>query len=864
MKKDKTVRNEERSAAIKSFIKSLIAPVIVLLLVIGVVVSVRATKTEEEEEEIIELQAFSGDESSEYVLESDKLKLTMDAQTHFSIEVKDTGAMWYSNPVDADSDPIALTLEKQKLQSTLIIYYSTQNGVDTLFNNYAYSIERGIYDIEQGDDYIKVYYSIGDTEKEFMIPTVISAERMEAYIAKMDSDAEKRTKDYYKKYDINKLGKKDNKEELLEKYPMLADTVIYVLRETAKDGIKTKLAEYFAAAGYTMEEYLEDKELASGESVSKKPVFNVNVVYRLVGNELQVEIPLDEIEYKSNYPLYSLCVLPYFGAGSTADEGYLFVPEGGGAKINFNNGKIAQNRYFADLYGWDWAQNREDYVHQTQVYFNAFGIANNGSSFLCTLEDGAPYASVAADISGKENSYNYTYAQYTLIHRDTYEMGSRYEGTLYVYEDGIPNEKITQTYRFADTDDYSELASIYRDYLIDETGDYLKANDDTSVPTLIEFVGAVDKITQVCGVPVSRPLKLTTFAESQAILEQLKSEGVDNMSVKLSGWANGGVQQKMLSRIKPVSSLGGKKALKNLTKYANDNGIDLYLNGITDYAYDSNLLDGFFVFTDSAREVNKQKAEIHPYSTVTFAKRDKQTPHYLLKASLAQQMVDNLVDAADGYGAYVSFEELGKELNSDYNRKDTVTRQTVLNNQVDKLKSIKDDGMQVMINMGNNYAAGYSDLITNMDLSGSTYSLLDATVPVYQMAIHGLVNYTGESLNLTQNCEEELLKSAEYGAGLSFTFMDETAFTLQNTLYTQYFGAEYDAWHDKMIDIYTRYNEELGHTFNQKMVDHCYVTKTLTCTTYEDGTRVYVNYSYDTATTPEGVSIPAREYYVAR
>lgn len=56
---------------------------------------------------------------------------------------------------------------------------------------------------------------------------------------------------------------------------------------------------------------------------------------------------------------------------------------------------------------------------------------------------------------------------------------------------------------------------------------------------------------------------------------------------------------------------------------------------------------------------------------------------------------------------------------------------------------------------------------------------------------------------MTQNTQNELLNSAEYGAGLAFTFMKESAFELQNTLYTEYFGADYSAWHDEMLEIYT-------------------------------------------------------------
>ena len=67
-----------------------------------------------------------------------------------------------------------------------------------------------------------------------------------------------------------------------------------------------------------------------------------------------------------------------------------------------------------------------------------------------------------------------------------------------------------------------------------------------------------------------------------------------------------------------------------------------------------------------------------------------------------------------------------------------------------------------------------------------------------------------------------------------------------------------------MVEIYTRYNAELGHTFQQKMTDHEWLGEKLSCTTYEDGTRVYVNYGYQDYTTTEGTVVPARDYKTVR
>ena len=154
-------------------------------------------------------------------------------------------------------------------------------------------------------------------------------------------------------------------------------------------------------------------------------------------------------------------------------------------------------------------------------------------------------------------------------------------------------------------------------------------------------------------------------------------------------------------------------------------------------------------------------------------------------------------------------------------------------------------------------------MVTNMELDGNKHTLLDANVPFLQTAIHGFVNYTGTPINISGNDVTEVLTAAEYGAGLHFSFMKESAFALQKTLYTEYYGSDYATWHDRMLEIYTRYNSELGHTFNQQIVDHKVYTEDVRCTTYEDGTKVYVNYGDKDYTSEDGL-IPASDYKVIR
>jgi len=866
MKKEKTQLTErqvERRKAIIDAIKSLIFPVVLCAIIFAGIFVIVNYQNKEEDEEIIQPRSYDGSEEA-IILENDSLKMTMDpTTTQFEILVKSSGKVWKSNPENAANDSAALPEEKAKLQSTLVMSYNTEVGLETTYNTHAYSINNGIYEIESGDDYITVYYSLGEVQKEFTIPPVCTKADFEKWTKDMAKEDINLVQQYYKKYDINKLKKKDNKEELLANYPILADEVIYVLRDTTKDNVKKTMEGCFASVGYSYEDYLADKELDQSSASNDKPIFNITMTYKLDGDDLLVEVPLSEMEYKSEYPIYTLTPLPFFGAGDKMQEGYMLVPEGGGAIINFNNGKVSQNSYYANIYGWDMCLSRKAVVHNTRATYEVFGISDTNDSFICMLEGGKSYAAVTADISGKTNSYNYVNAVYSICQREQYDVGDIANSEIYKYIETLPDETLSQRYSFVDSGSYVDMAKDYANILHEKYGKYLALNSDASTPVSVEIVGAVDKVKQILGVPVSKPLKLTTYKEAEEMITELHDEGMDNLSIKLTGWCNGGVAQKLLKSTRTINVLGSKKDVQNLSNTAKNLGVNLYLNGVTQYEYKSNIIHGFFSYRDAAKFISKERAELYQYSAITYAAREGAESYYLLHTDLAQKMSDNLVAATNKYGTGVCFEDDGKDLSADYYKKKTYSREQVLKLQEERFKSINDSGQNLMVNMGNDYAVPYTSIVTNMDLRGNDYTILDECIPFYQLAIHGYVNYTSDPINISGNDVETVLNCAEYGAGLNFTLMKESSFALQKTLYTEYYGSDYSAWHDRMINIYNRYNSELGHTFNQEMTNHINISDTLSCTTYADGTKVYVNYDYAEVEI-DGFTVPARDYLVTK
>ena len=802
------------------------------------------------------------------VMENESLLFELDpATTHFTLTEKATGRKWLSNPENAASDPKAgnSAANKGVLQSTLIVTYSSSDGVID-FNNYQYAIENGNYVIEQKDDgSIDVTYSVGKIEKTYMLPTAITVERFDKFIAEMAKPKANRVKKAYTQYTPDKLAgmKEEDRNAILALYPEAANQPLYVLVASTTESNKKSIAEIFANAGYTQEDYDQDMLLVAGASENTNPVFNVTITYKLDGGDFIAEIPYDRIRYRAEYPITFLTVLPMFGAAGVEDEGFMFVPEGGGALIRYNNGKVKQNSYYANMYGWDYATERAEVVSETECAFPVFGMTGDGGSFICIMEGASSYGGVQADISMRYNSYNWLCAKYNVLHSDRYNVSAKTERLVYMFEKEIPDDTIIQRYRFVDSDRYDAMAIAYGDYLRERHPQLAQGNAPQSMPVSVEMVGAIDKTVVKFGMPIDSVVATTTFDQAQDMLLALKSSGIEDMSVRFTGWTNGGITQEVLSKVKVERVLGGEKGMKALIKAAADANVPLCFDGVTCFAYDSSFLEGFIPYRDAARFTTREQVSIHPYSVITYQPEEWRDPFYLVQPAFAKKGADTLIAALQERGAAgVAFRDIGSLLSGDYNPRETTTREQVLEMNLDTLAKAQAAGQQIMIKEGHDYAVPYASLITDMDLAGSSYSIIDDHIPFYQIALHGAVGYTGQPINLANDWKTELLRCAEYGAGLNFTFMASDAKVLQDTFHSGYYGADFGAWKNEIGSLVTAYQTDMAGLSQTRITGHDILADGVTLTRYENGRGIYVNYT-DDEYAAEGEIIPARSYLVS-
>ncbi len=817
-----------------------------------------------------DIKRFAGTEDT-FTLETETLSFSLDpSTTHFTVTDKRSGKVWSSTHAAVAGDANTMLNEKERLQSVLTLDYKNNTGKQTTFNTFSKSVANALYALEKTDTEIHVTYTLGDIARTYMFPEAITAERLQPFLDTLSKSQQRTITDAYKKYDPAKYGKKDDVETLEATYPDLKEgKVVYVLRNAdMKANAATKLETALATAGYTAEDYALDQSRivkdSATEGATDKPIFNVTVVYRLEGDDLVVEVPLEKISYNPDYPITTLDILPAFGAADMAATGYILVPEGTGAIINYNNGKTTQNAYYANMYGWDWASIRKEVVSETRMLFPVFGMATEDSSFLCIIENGVSWAGVNADVAGRSGygSFNSVSAEYTIIHGDSYDVSERTNNNVYMFEQQLPQGKLSQRYRFVTSDDYMDMAAAYREYLLAKNPQ-LNRELSSEAHTVIEMVGAIDKIQQVFGVPTNVPIPMTSYTQAQELLSRLVSEQLPNLSVRYTGWMNGGLNSTILNKVRLMSEMGKEKELKAFIQAAKDAGVPLYLDGLTAFARDSGLKEGFIAMRDAAQHTTREEVELPEYSTIWYGAEDWRDTYYLIKPELAMQAVDVLADAAAKYGATgVAFRDLGNLLSADYNAKDLVTREEVRLQQMDAINAMHEQGLSVMTRSGNDYSALLSDVVTDIDFDGLQYRILDEFVPFYTAAIHGSVTYTGPSINLADDREELLLRSAESGASLQFTLMAENVEELQGSWFSEYYGADASIIYDDVIATIKAYNEAMSGTFNQQMTGHERIGS-VSITEYENGVKVYVNFGY-TDQTVDGVTVPARSYLTAK
>lgn len=765
---------------------------------------------------------------------------------------KRNGLTVYSNPVNADTDSVANASNINYLKSQFLINYYNQNIKTGVYDSYSMCVEKGQLTCEGLDNGIRYIYDVGNYEsnRTGIIPVYITEDKLDEI--------------------CSKLSEKDATS--MRRYYITSETApgMLEMNGVTKQNVKIvqKVKDWLDEIGWTQEDYLEQQELAGVESAI--PIsFTVALEYRLEGDALVVSVPVSLIEERGGGSIHRFQLLRYMGACGSNEDGYMVVPNGSGSLIHFNNGKTAAANYSQYVYDVDlMIANYTKIENSVGAKLPLFGICREKSTVLTTIEGARSLAYITAGVSGVYNEYNYAYASFVLRNADNLYMFGDSAADIYVLEPDLYDVNMTVRYTLLADEyaGYSGMANYYREKLMQE-GILTKSASSGDIPFYYDIISGVEETDHLLGVQYLRTFPMTTFEQAGRISDELAGQGITNQVMNLQGWFNDGYYHDTADTIKIPWKLGGKSGLEELNKTVEENGGRLYADVAFQHVTFADA--GFNHSAESSRYYGAGYAasfgQVNPASLrMTSGLGYPETLYDLLSPKFLPRYVDKFTEKIVKYDiGGISLRDLGDKLHSDKKRTNVIHREQALQIVLGQLDKIGETGKALMMNAGNDYSFAYASDIINAPTSHNDFLIVDEDIPLYQMILHGSIDYAGELLNYHDDMDmtAALLKMVEYGTSPHYVFTWEESSKMKNTGLSRYYATTWEVWKQEAMEVYSFVNEALRHVSGEAIVGHEILKNGIRKISYGNGVVIYVNYS-DTEQTADGITISGLSYEV--
>lgn len=808
-------------------------------------------------------------EGMKKTLASDNIDLYFDPDTtSFAVTDRTTGDIWTSGPTDTAFEKIATGSKLKSLQALISIDYYTADGTVQSFDSYNHSVESSQFTYEIKGDRIEILYEIGRKKSVTSndVPNVISSERFEHFLSMMEAGQAKDVKARYRFYSLPEIRKEDI-EKLKKEYPRIVDNDIYVLKNK-EDLLLPYIKEYLEKAGYTLED-LEKDNIENGikTTVYEAEIFTVPFSLMLEDNRFVVEVDTANISQPESTPIKDIHVLPNFGAANLKSKGYMFIPDGPGGLVYLNNNTTTNETARIRLYGPDLA------IRKTESDFPArsaplpvYGMKNDDAALFAVVESGVSCSTVNYTSPGYLNTYNSIWASFNIKPNDTYEaLGSNYLGSavnILLYPEIDYNKPLRVSYGLlhGDKASYSGFASYYRDYLQQNKMMTSKKKENTDIPFVVETIGSIDKKESLFGlISYNREIILTTFKQTTEIIDKLKAEGVSNISLRLSGWMNKGLNQTQPDSIKVIPKLGGKNGLDVFLKEMTEKSVDAY----ADVQIQRIRNEGAFYNKKNraVRYLGNTYANLYEYDLPSGLRLMNRDPDQLLTALKFKEVSESVADyfsTNDISG--ISINGLARDLYSDFSESNYLDRDESLM-KTNEAIGILAQNRKTMFDGCNSYAIPNADIFVNIPLTGSGSRKVNESVPFLQMVFHGYIDYAGEPLNHSDDSGTHALRSVEYGAVPYFQWAYLPSSITKGTPYNKMFSLCFKTTIDSAAEYYEKVKEDISEFRGETITYHENLTSTLTVTEFESKSRLYVNYDFADVSV-DGNLVPARNWII--
>ncbi len=602
----------------------------------------------------------------------------------------------------------------------------------------------------------------------------------------------------------------------------------------------------------------------------------VKVHITLEDDRITYDIKDEDVTGEGRKSLLSINISPFLGASGgkyklynketeTYDieeskymvPGYIFVPDGSGSLIRFNDNNATFSTYIGDVYGMDYTQGTYfesmygEAVPIKNPVMPVFGIAhgNSQAAFVAFASSGAEYMEIIVRPEENMTYYNWAYPRFVYNTNYFQVYNNKGEGFFTLMEEGNKFD-ITMTYVFLAGDgsdgtpaaDYTGMARTYRSHLIDTGVLTLKEDTHNEIPLRIDFIMSDSKK----GIVGMDEVVVTTTGDVDEILDNIMSEyGINNINSGLHGWQKGGEILTAPGKMKYSSKVGTKKEFNELiTKYLNK-AVDI------SYARDYSIINKEMTsyYKTAARHVNSWYLSIDKAMILPENYPITQFSYATTKKSV--EWFERNVKEFSSYASSMTIGGITNVLLSTYNSDGIES--TLSENMLLYQETFEEANKSVKLNLDNPnmYLWKYTDRYLQSPVGSSQYVFETDAVPFLQMVLNGTMEVYAPYSNFSFYTKPDMLRMIDYNISPSFIISKEPSYYLASTASSYLYSTEFSQYKELIDEVYSTVNNVLKSVIGYEWIDRSVLKDGVIINKYELGNdvkEIIVNYTDEVIT----------------
>lgn len=542
-------------------------------------------------------------------------------------------------------------------------------------------------------------------------------------------------------------------------------------------------------------------------------------------------------------------------------DGYVFVPDGSGALIDFKDYESSLSGYTGVVYGGDMAQYASNLqfvqssVPTKQPLMPVFGISYESLSkaFVSYATKGAEYMEIVSRPNDSSDSYNltnYTISFPRFLYNGRYSQVYNQAGDTFISAFEERNHyDLSLNYTFLEADPtYQGMANAYRAYLLSNNQLFLKeASVATTIPLRVDFLMA-DAKKSLIG---TEDVVVTTINDVDHILSDLADLGITNINSGLYGYQQGGMTLGKKTAPNYSRAIGTAADFKRVVTQWQAQGVSI---SMAQNVAEINDVSSSLTNTANKHINGQYMVMIDPMHVDGITNRT-----YYVRPVKVVDYIEKQLSAIKTMGfSDITYEGYTQWLYSDTSKNRSMTDTIQRYQAVAQWIQQKYETNHVSPNQ---YLWAYTDRFLQTPMFNSQYIVETKTVPFLQMVLHGTMELYATYANFSFYEQKDLLKMIDYNTYPSFILTQEPAYKLQKTNAQDFFSTEYAINQALIEQVYQTVSQALNPVMNATWVSRSEVMPNVFMNTYNNGVSILINYQTQ-AVNYAGHIVTAQSYQV--